>query len=153
MSIIPPRPPPPTSHLLHVYPWEKYNVILPIHLWIAHAEPHPFYHLWCHQLLRWRTTLSSNLYNQGEEIFKTTPEWEQFSQGGQRKRKKNYVTLTQKCSWKSWSTTHLPFLSFKSFPKNSSHRRRQGKESKRWGRRESEKKNSRLLCDFLTQKL
>ena len=28
---------------------------------MAHAEPHPFYHLWCYQFQRWRTTFSSNL--------------------------------------------------------------------------------------------
>ena len=35
-----------------------------------------------------RCHVNTPLYNQGEEIFKTTPEWTQFSQGGQRKRKK-----------------------------------------------------------------
>ena len=35
-----------------------------------------------------RCHVNTPLYNQGEEIFKTTPEWAQFSQGGQRKRKK-----------------------------------------------------------------
>ena len=47
-----------------------------------------------------RCHVNTPLYNQGEEIFKTTPEWAKFSQGGQRKReKKNYETLTQKFSW------------------------------------------------------
>ena len=47
---------------------------------------------------------------QSEEIFQTIPEGAQFSQGHQRKKAKNYVTLNWKFPRKSCSTTHLPFL-------------------------------------------
>ena len=48
---------------------------------------------------------------QSEEIFQTTLEWAQISQGHQRKRQKNHVTSTWKFPWKFCSTTNLPFLS------------------------------------------
>ena len=55
------------------------------------------------------------------------PEWEQFSEGDQRKRKK-HVVLTQEFPWKSCFTTYIVLPTYqgtlcqdpKSFPKNFS---------------------------------
>ena len=60
-----------------------------------------------------------------EDVFQTIPEWAQFSQGGQRKRKKKkHGKLAWKFPWKSCSTTHLTLFStnpgkiLKPFPKS-----------------------------------
>ena len=68
----------------------------------AHADPRPFYCLWCHQhnfvCAEWRDLSNDTGMS---TIQSTTSE----------RKAKNHVTLTWKFPWKSCSTTHLPFLS------------------------------------------
>ena len=76
-------------------------------------DPHPFNHLWCHQFWQSRTTLNFVcLLVQSEGVFQTIPEWAQFSQGGQRKRrKKKHGKLARKFPWKSCSNTFQTLFS------------------------------------------
>ena len=75
----------------------------------------------------------------------------------------NYVTLTQKFLWKPCFTTLLPFLSsnpkiVKAFPKTlptkmkpskcPAREKKKAGKAKEEGKKESEKKKSRLLCHF-----
>lgn len=45
----------------------------------------------------------------GGEVIQTMPEWARFSQGDQRKCKKNMKSKPKISQWKSCSTNHLYF--------------------------------------------
>ena len=97
---------------------------------------------------------------QSEEIFQTTPECAQFSQGHQKK----HVTLTWECPWKSCSTTRIPSLSsnskilkafLKTFPtkmkptKCKRKKMRQEKQRKRRGEKVKSKSQDSVLPRYL----
>ena len=85
------------------------------------------------------------------------------------KKAKNYLKLSQKLSWESWSTTHLPFPSsnfkiLKAFPKtlpiekknllNAQHKKSKikARKEKEEGRRERKKKSKCSTCKQLCEK-
>ena len=122
------------------------------------VNPPPFYRLWRHQF-----------NSQGQLCLLTCAEWRDLSdhtrmstiqsRTPETKAKKS-VTLTWKFPWKSGSTTQLPLVSsnrkiLKAFQKkfppqwsllNSQQKKKyEARKAQKEGRRESEKKKSRLL--------